>query len=414
MTPKQDDQFDDLDDFDALDEGDDDLPSPSGSGDVASAGEDDWTDYDDEALAGDEAPAAAPARTSKKKSGFFNILLIGSAVLFGGAFIMLKLGGAPAPAPAPQMAPADMSMAMPQEQEVSVPAEQAQAPDAAFPADSTPVAPMAEPEEISNPTLPPMPATIERAEDASDSQAPVAEPAPSVTALESRPEVVPEQNMIDSPPGAGAIRMPQAGDVLLKAPAPRAEIAAATPAPPSVPSMNPEIAAKLDQVIARMDAIENEIGDLRQAQAQVAEKTAVAPPGLDADIASIKQSVATLEAKVQTLSAAAAARTAVEKPPAPTEKPSIIPPKVLGDSADTVSEPLAPLVSPPRPAAEPAVRWVLKGAQPGRAMVARSGEDDIQNVAVGDTLPGIGRITAITYQDGKWVVEGVKGSIFQE
>ncbi|MBI2235114.1 MAG: hypothetical protein HYU57_09085, partial [Micavibrio aeruginosavorus] len=377
----------------------------------ASMGDDDWNDYDDEALAGDESPAATPARATKKKSGLFNILLIGGAVLFGGAFIMLKLGGSPAPAP--QMAPADMSMTMSQGQEAPAPVEQAQAPvprapDAAFPADSPPVVPMAEPEEISNPTLPPMPATIEKAEDSGVGPAPTAEPAPVAAIPEPPPEAVPEQNMIDS---SGAIRMPQAGDVLLKAPAPEAETVAAAPA---APAMNPEIAAKLDQVIARMDAFEKEIGDLRQAQAQVAEKTAATPPGLDADIASIKQSVAALEARIGALSAVAA-KAPAEKPPAPAEKPSIVPPKVLGDGAEVAPEPAEPRapVRASRPAAEPAVRWVLKGAQPGRAMVARAGEDDIQNVAVGDTLPGIGRITAIAYQDGKWVVEGTKGRISQ-
>lgn len=405
MAPEQDDQFDDLDDFDAFDEAGDDLsPLPASGGTGDSGGDDDWNEYDDEALAGDEAPEAAPARAAKKKSGLFNILLIGGVVLAGGAFILMQLGGG-APSPAPQTAPADMAVAQ-------GPAPVPRTPDAAFPADSPPVAPMAAPEEVSNPALPPMPATIERADETGVLSAPTPTPAPAPP-VAAAPVPTPEQ-AIAAGAEAGAIRMPRADDVLLKSSAPPVEaamVAEATPAPaPTTPALD----AKIDQMLARMDSLEKEFDALRQVQA--AEKSSPAPD-LMAEIAGIRQSVTALEARVDTLAAAASAartekpaRAPVKVEPAPpAEKPPIISPKILGEGVET-APPAAPSA---KPAAEPAVRWVLKGAQPGRAMVARAGESDIQNVAVGDTLPGLGRITAIVYQDGKWVVEGTRGRISQ-
>ncbi len=62
--------------------------------------------------------------------------------------------------------------------------------------------------------------------------------------------------------------------------------------------------------------------------------------------------------------------------------------------------------------AEP-VRWVLKSAQPGRAMVSRKGQVDTRVVDVGDSLTGLGQITAIHHENNRWVVRGTKGSISQ-
>lgn len=403
MAPEQDDQFDDLDDFDAFDEAGDDLsPLPASGGAGDPAGDDDWNEYDDEALAGDETPNAAPARAAKKKSGLFNILLIGGAVLAGGAFILMQLGGG-APSPAPQTTPAGMTVAQ-------GPAPVPRAPDAAFPADSPPVAPMAAPEEVSNPALPPMPATIERVDETTALSAPAPAPAP-LPPVAAAPAPNPEQA---AGAEAGAIRMPRADDVLLKSSAPPIEAAMGTQATPAPAPATSALEVKIDQMLARMDSLEKEFDALRQEQP--AEKSNPAPE-LMAEIAGIRQSVTALEARVDTLAAAASAvrtekpaRAPVKVEPAPpAEKPSVVPPKVLGEGVETAPPPAPPA----RPAEGPAVRWVLKGAQPGRAMVARAGETDIQNVAVGDTLPGLGRITAIVYQDGKWIVEGTKGRISQ-
>lgn len=57
--------------------------------------------------------------------------------------------------------------------------------------------------------------------------------------------------------------------------------------------------------------------------------------------------------------------------------------------------------------------WVLKGAMPGKAVVASAGSGETRSVSVGDTLTGIGRIQDISFDGTKWVVRGSKGSIVQ-
>jgi intracellular multiplication protein IcmG len=76
-------------------------------------------------------------------------------------------------------------------------------------------------------------------------------------------------------------------------------------------------------------------------------------------------------------------------------------------------------VSKPKPAvnvqAVPAAPlWVLKSAKPGMAWVAPPGSSEIRTVTVGDTLQGVGKVTAIA-QDaaGRWVVSGTAGRINQ-
>jgi hypothetical protein len=58
--------------------------------------------------------------------------------------------------------------------------------------------------------------------------------------------------------------------------------------------------------------------------------------------------------------------------------------------------------------------WVLKAAKPGVAWVARKGTDDLKMVEVGDSLAGVGRVTAIVKSSsGNWTVNGTKGRISQ-
>ena len=67
-------------------------------------------------------------------------------------------------------------------------------------------------------------------------------------------------------------------------------------------------------------------------------------------------------------------------------------------------------------AAKPVLKsnWELRGAQPGQAMVStKGGKGDIRTVFVGDTLAGVGRITAITRTPSGWVVRGTNGTLHQ-
>ena len=56
-------------------------------------------------------------------------------------------------------------------------------------------------------------------------------------------------------------------------------------------------------------------------------------------------------------------------------------------------------------------KWVLRAAQPGKAWVSQQGQRDMRSVVVGDSLPGIGRITEISFSNGHWTVQGTTGKI---
>lgn len=73
----------------------------------------------------------------------------------------------------------------------------------------------------------------------------------------------------------------------------------------------------------------------------------------------------------------------------------------------------APKQAAPKKAASAGGAWQLKAAKPGKAWVSRAGSNNIQGVSVGDNLDGIGRVTAISFVSGRWVVQGTAGSIRQ-
>ncbi|MDD9899766.1 MAG: hypothetical protein OXT65_02160 [Alphaproteobacteria bacterium] len=67
-----------------------------------------------------------------------------------------------------------------------------------------------------------------------------------------------------------------------------------------------------------------------------------------------------------------------------------------------------------RRATAPAVSWVLKSAKPGMAWVSEKGNSELRMVSVGDTLPGIGTVSAVEKNDsGRWIVRGSAGVLRQ-
>lgn len=63
--------------------------------------------------------------------------------------------------------------------------------------------------------------------------------------------------------------------------------------------------------------------------------------------------------------------------------------------------------------AEKAKSWVLKSAQPGKAIVAEAGTNYLRSVEVGASLPGLGKVTSISNASGRWIVQGTQGRITQ-
>jgi len=58
-------------------------------------------------------------------------------------------------------------------------------------------------------------------------------------------------------------------------------------------------------------------------------------------------------------------------------------------------------------------KWEIRAIQVGKAVIARHGEGGTRSIVVGDEVPGLGTVKAITYKDGGWIIEGSRGSVKQ-
>jgi len=59
-----------------------------------------------------------------------------------------------------------------------------------------------------------------------------------------------------------------------------------------------------------------------------------------------------------------------------------------------------------------ATHWVLRAAVPGQAWLSLDATStDLKQVKVGDSVPGIGKVTAITHMGDNWIVQGSAGTI---
>ncbi|MGH1375021.1 MAG: hypothetical protein ACRBCK_01625 [Alphaproteobacteria bacterium] len=65
------------------------------------------------------------------------------------------------------------------------------------------------------------------------------------------------------------------------------------------------------------------------------------------------------------------------------------------------------------PIAKPAPLWIIKGAQPGRAILYDKRARETKAIEIGDTVAGIGRVQSIKNINGKWRITGKNGIINQ-
>jgi hypothetical protein len=366
-TPDYDDDFETYDEtFDDVSEGGDDL-----DGLIDAEGDDDFDGGED--FATDEA---AP---EKKKSSIFKLAVIAVAVIGGGAIFWFQFGG-----------------------KNTEPQAHMEFPSAAVenaPADN-------------NPQAPALPQTAQIESD---------------NTLLGGSDIESASTAIDTPTMAAPIRMPSAQDVMLKSSGDDVtpsvsdgDVMPAAPAPTviSEPTLSesaaPENAidpAILESIQKTMTDIADRLSALESRVQAVQDNIESAPsaPSSSADIEALSQTVTKLQKTVSDLAKAPASSQAQAPVAAP--RPQILGP--ADDEAQIESAPPVKAQATPRTGATDAPRWVLKGAQPGQAMVARAGQSETQTIRPGDTLPGIGRVTAIEYQDGQWVVRGTQGQIKQ-
>ena len=380
-------------------------------------------EFEDEAWEEDsdgEEVEDSAAPVAKKKSSKFNLILIAVVVLGGGGFFMMKSGGnAPVPVETQQPALPEMAAAPAQEQ-----AQEVAQSEAAKPEDKE--------QKLSGGFLND-PSAFEKIEQMHEemqfedysqdhdteawrlgneeghgpikapsvngniAQAPATEPltplpeTPVQQAAAQPAALVPPVVQSDLPPP----NFPKAQDIMI----PVAK-ATAQAQPQSQPQAHPQklvngqnqvdtnsIDKRLTDLGGRMDGLEKALESLE------------IPAISGKEIADLKAALARLEGKVDGLSKSGGSIAA-----APVSAPVQKKAKVM-----------APKEQAPSPAKVRAesVSWVLKSAQPGKAIVSKAGQAEVYSVSIGDRLEGIGKITSVEQKDGMWVVQGSAGKITQ-
>lgn len=451
-----DDQFDDLEMFDEVSDEAYDVPvNPAeGEGGAEDSYEEDWDSFDEPAEAAEDEATEPAAPQKQKKPSNFNKIVIGAGVLVGAVVLVMQLGGgnnnaAPSMQPANDVVQAQPSPGTPSgagnQQANNDPASggflnnpdgmAALERDVVTSYNDTEIIPYDQrPAEVDNAPAPPMPTAM-----TPDMAPPQAMAAPQATentlrmpnaqeALLKRPSPPPVDtqlatDLVAPQPAAAAVPVPA---VETRIPSPvqdtlpeRIEppVVAAIPQavvqPPANAQPSAELVVKMDQILSRLDGLEGEIKTLKTASRTDTPSGGVTPAQLDSQLNDVKKALTALERKIDARPAVAAAAPAPRKPD-PTPAAATPKAQILGSSAPAVRAPKPAVQAAPAPVAVPATpRWVLKGAQPGRAMVAQSGNNDLRTVEVGDNLPGLGRITAILYQNGRWQVQATQGQLNQ-
>lgn len=154
-----------------------------------------------------------------------------------------------------------------------------------------------------------------------------------------------------------------------------------------------DLEGKIDLLLKRMDQIENDLGEVKETKKADYEQIRESVQSLKKDLAGIKDRP-------------------VSSPPAQEEPPKPVAAKPK-KAAKPVKRTHEAAVESPYPVTVSSTQWELRAAQPGRAWVSRPGSGDVRGITVGETVPGIGRVTGILYQGGRWTVEGTLGRISQ-
>jgi len=170
---------------------------------------------------------------------------------------------------------------------------------------------------------------------------------------------------------------------------------------PETPEQTNDAPVDMEQMQAindRMDAIMDRLDGLAKQVDTVANSEPVLTPAAPqeskgADISALEQTIANLEKKVSDLS----------KQKSASAKAAPIPRKI--------TTPRTAYKAPAKVAPTP--KWELRGASPQEAYVAEVGTQNLRTVSVGDSLNGVGRIQSIGQENGRWVVRGTSGRIYQ-
>jgi len=435
----------DLDGFEPMESAFDDAPETDADGDdhVDDADFQDISDDIDADVFGEGQPADEAPK--KKGVNWFNIGVAGVAVLVAGGLIFMKLapsllgGGGNAETPAavagPDAVPANTDTGanaaaqqalQPQTQAVTgpgllnnpdqyatlnqVPAgsvTEAKATPASDPFASlggTPalVAPAATPEQAPTSAIVPMPTPISGSGDAAPDTSAITKDASTTTPVTTPVGTNTGAAVLDTAPVVGSV--------------------------PAAGSNNATTAELKAQVSALQQKFEDLDSKVSSAVEKIGSATGSATPVDDARLSTIQTTLERLETRLDDLSSKRAT-TAVSAPRAATYDdagPVIVRKAPVKKASRTNSTGNSkwdePYAAGARPAAmtegskttSPATGaggWELRGAQNGRAIIAKAG--DMREVGVGDNVPGLGEVMGIATMNGRWVVQGSKGRVSQ-
>jgi len=186
----------------------------------------------------------------------------------------------------------------------------------------------------------------------------------------------------------------------------------------NLPNAGPELVAVMEQVqtVSRqLEQVVEKIEDLDMKVTQVKEEANLRISQLGEEIERVEKTAPaqrTSSSPSQTSSDTSNTSSRNESAASSSVSGNKAPSAQTGKTVVPESKPPRPSPAPQRTAASP-VEWELRAAQPGKAWVSQSGRQDIRSIEVGDSLPGLGRITAVNYAAGRWIVQGTRGRLVQ-
>ncbi|MEZ5919633.1 MAG: hypothetical protein R3D66_07005 [Alphaproteobacteria bacterium] len=404
-TPEDDFELDDFDDGD-VDDFSDDEP---------------WDDSDDDLIAEGDAVAdseeSAEERPVKKKNKVFTLALIGGASVVALLILASTLGGAPKTSSPGMTAGDQASSALPgfgdgtdlPPQPTPIQADSADAPAERASGDVlTPMPPAGDDMEAELADL-----GFDLGSDA-QTEAREGQAVPDESAGANKPLAEVEVDELAAMPPlseAESARLAQADmeDALSDLSAPSPSSPASVSAAPSQAAAPQLVAAGADPAeIKRLDGeIERLDEKLAAVSADLSQKMAVT----DAKLDDVARTLETLGSKLDKVAARP------EPVPAPVSKPSPsaapLPAATPAAASIEKPQPLPPSDTASMASVTDGPLWVLRSAQPGKAVLSEKGSNDLKTVEVGDSLKGIGKIVAIERVDGRWIVQGMQGIVSQ-
>jgi hypothetical protein len=381
----------------------------------------DLDDLDEDESLGDEAwkdsggaqatPAGRGASNRSFVQKYFYVLVAGVVVIFGALLAFGMMGGGPSPEQPQDTAASDMP-GPPDDQALSAGPDSTElSGDSDMPPMPAPINAVPE-EDLETPQT----AARDGAQTGADG---ILTPMPDeVQPVETQPDQaeIPEPNLSELPLPAGEDQIK--AETPSQPPSDNTEgleiVATEAPIEPSAPPAQENVEKSLPAVISELDSTDAAPAN-SVTQDRVDQKISMLESRIeltDEKIDRLSSSLESLEKRlgdlveIQEKRVALAQQEASAPPPAPKKPKNLIPEK---PSAETVQKKAQPKKEP----ASAKTEWVLRAAQPGRAIVAAKGSNELITLEVGSKLKGLGRVSAISMLNGRWVVQGTEGMISQ-